>query len=422
MQRQHQQLHTHEQILRYELAQKRKMLTELKQELEYCKEKWEQAREKNSTTEEQWKKLRKEFASRKNTTVEDSNNSAESGYSDERECSSDEDVSFSSSKKKRQEDVPSPKGGSDTEDNDEVSHESDGEDLLESAFSKACSKQTLEQPQMAISEVMVLTPESPVTESVPTYEASSTESRNCDIPESESGRIEAKTDKEVQINDNVSQVEKDTDNDKNNNCYVYVNLQKSICDIDVTQIDFSTIKIPECLMENLESTKKDFQETPSIPPPPPLPPAPLYTANETKPVRKKDETCRNESPTASSSRTDPKQLTNEERLSRREERLRRLEEQCKQLVKKVTNTTNKGVEICSRLEILHEQYGSTSEQELTESIEVTDPTETTDRTETIETTERTETIERTETTETPLPNRTTEAREIEEDTQNENNT
>lgn len=92
MQKQHQQLHTQEKILRYELAQKRKLLNELKEELEYCREKWLQAREKNSTTEEQWKQLRTEFALRKNTNSEDLNNSVESGYSDERESSSsDED-------------------------------------------------------------------------------------------------------------------------------------------------------------------------------------------------------------------------------------------------------------------------------------------------------------------------------------------
>lgn len=91
MQRQHQQLHTHEKILRYELAQKRKLLNELKEELEYCREKWIQAREKNSTTEEQWKQLRKEFASRKPKQVDIS--STESGYSDDK-SSSDEEPAF----------------------------------------------------------------------------------------------------------------------------------------------------------------------------------------------------------------------------------------------------------------------------------------------------------------------------------------
>ncbi|KAG8037049.1 hypothetical protein G9C98_004371 [Cotesia typhae] len=74
MQAQHQQLHTHEKILRYELQQKRKMLQELKQELEYCREKWESARQKNCNTEIEWKNLRREFAARKALAVDDSFN------------------------------------------------------------------------------------------------------------------------------------------------------------------------------------------------------------------------------------------------------------------------------------------------------------------------------------------------------------
>lgn len=91
MQTQHQQLHTHEKILRYELHEKRKMLTELKQELEYCREKWECARQKNSESEMEWKKLRKEFASRKQHPMDLLNNSGESGFSDERGDDSCED-------------------------------------------------------------------------------------------------------------------------------------------------------------------------------------------------------------------------------------------------------------------------------------------------------------------------------------------
>lgn len=77
-------MHTHEKILKYELQQKRKLLNELKEELEYCREKWEQAREKNSQSERDWRKLRNEFSSRKSKSSAAFNNSAESGYSDER--------------------------------------------------------------------------------------------------------------------------------------------------------------------------------------------------------------------------------------------------------------------------------------------------------------------------------------------------
>nr|CAD7439281.1 unnamed protein product [Timema bartmani] len=85
MRTQHQQLHTHEKILRYELQEKRKMLTELKQELEYCREKWEKAREKNTQSEADWRQLRKEFAARKTQPSSSLNNSGESGFSDGKE-------------------------------------------------------------------------------------------------------------------------------------------------------------------------------------------------------------------------------------------------------------------------------------------------------------------------------------------------
>ncbi|KAF9807824.1 hypothetical protein SFRURICE_000605 [Spodoptera frugiperda] len=85
LRRHHHQLHTHEKILKYELQQKRKLLNELKEELEYCREKWEQAREKNTQSERDWRTLRAEFSSRKTKSGSPSfNNSGESGYSDER--------------------------------------------------------------------------------------------------------------------------------------------------------------------------------------------------------------------------------------------------------------------------------------------------------------------------------------------------
>lgn len=74
---QHRKLHTHEKILRYELQHKRTVLTELKQELEYCREKWDQARLKNTQSEQDWQSLREEFARRKCST------SVESGFEDD---------------------------------------------------------------------------------------------------------------------------------------------------------------------------------------------------------------------------------------------------------------------------------------------------------------------------------------------------
>ncbi|XP_039449669.1 restin homolog [Culex pipiens pallens] len=89
MQRQHRQLHTQEQILRYHLQQKRRLLGELKEELEYCRLKWSAARAKHTESEDQWRQLKADFAARKQ---QDSlNASGESGYSDEQPTTDDED-------------------------------------------------------------------------------------------------------------------------------------------------------------------------------------------------------------------------------------------------------------------------------------------------------------------------------------------
>lgn len=88
-QRQHRQLHTQEQILRYHLQQKRRLLGELKEELEYCRLKWSAARAKHTESEDQWRQLKADFAARKQ---QDSlNASGESGYSDEQPTTDDED-------------------------------------------------------------------------------------------------------------------------------------------------------------------------------------------------------------------------------------------------------------------------------------------------------------------------------------------
>lgn len=92
MQRQHRQLHTHEQVLRYQLQHKRRMLSELKEELEYCRRKWDLAKEKNTESQNQWELLRMEFRSRKS---QDANNSAESGYSDGPASEEEDDSSAS---------------------------------------------------------------------------------------------------------------------------------------------------------------------------------------------------------------------------------------------------------------------------------------------------------------------------------------
>jgi hypothetical protein len=95
MQRQHRQLHTNEQVLRYQLFQKRRLLNELKEELEYCRRKWSAARQKNNDTEAQWRVLRTEITNRKlpakPADIDDANQqSAESGYSGDEQLSDDD--------------------------------------------------------------------------------------------------------------------------------------------------------------------------------------------------------------------------------------------------------------------------------------------------------------------------------------------
>lgn len=329
MQRQHQQLHTHEKILRYELSQKRKMLTELKQELEYCREKWVQAREKNSSTEEQWKQLRSEFALRKVTTVDDLNNSGESGYSDERECSSDDESTYETNKNKKL--LPVTKIASDTEDNDETSHGSDVEDLLETAFSKACSSSALQQPNLKLSDVFVLNPDIPLT--LNSNDTEETSIHTCDnkietnfseCSSTELHSTEKETETQVQTPEDINSSQKSIDN--------------NIIDIE----------IPSSSHENTVQTQKEdiSQDTEQI---------------NSNTISDLTEKTNEDLVVPSTSQSTELTRTSEEILSKREERLRRLEEQCKLLVTKVTNTTHRGAEISSRLTTLHEQYGSTSE-------------------------------------------------------------
>ncbi|BET03237.1 Pleckstrin homology domain containing, family F (With FYVE domain) member [Nesidiocoris tenuis] len=93
LKKQHANLHSSEQVLRYELAQKRLLLTELKKKLEECKENWSLARQKNSQTEKDWKLLRSEFALRKQQA-----SSAESGYEESPTDSQDEEDNWKDDK------------------------------------------------------------------------------------------------------------------------------------------------------------------------------------------------------------------------------------------------------------------------------------------------------------------------------------
>ena len=77
IQEQHEQLHTHESFLKYELGQKRNLVQDLKKDLNYCKEKWDIAREKTLDTEKQWNSLKSEFDARKSIDIGNNNDTSD---------------------------------------------------------------------------------------------------------------------------------------------------------------------------------------------------------------------------------------------------------------------------------------------------------------------------------------------------------
>merc|ERR1712088_104616 len=75
---QHKKLHSAEQILRAELAEKRQVLKGLRKELEESRASWNVVKAKTAESEEQWVKLKADFAERKRLLA----SSSESGISD----------------------------------------------------------------------------------------------------------------------------------------------------------------------------------------------------------------------------------------------------------------------------------------------------------------------------------------------------
>lgn len=295
LQKQHQMLHTQEKILRYELAQKRKLLTQLKEELEYSREKWAQAREKNSTTEEQWKQLRTEFASRKNTLNDDSNNSAESGYSDDKECSSSDD---------------------------EPSYDTDDVDNLPTNSNSRRN-----------SNVSTKTLTMTNTEETTNDNATS---RSSDPPNEEA--IEARevavgVEEENAANEDTSnQVECSNDLPSNTTDEVVAKTWERVSDIVQKEILRLTDQV---------------QKTDSNPTMLSVDDRLSGTSQET------EKTDLNNVPSTSKGSS----RTLEEVLAARNERFKRLEEQAQQLRNKVVNTNKRSDEMSSKLDSLHETYG-----------------------------------------------------------------
>jgi hypothetical protein len=79
---QHKKLHSAEQILRAELAEKRLLLNKLRQELEESRNSWNLVKQKTADSERQWLALKADFAERKRILLSSPVHSSESGYSE----------------------------------------------------------------------------------------------------------------------------------------------------------------------------------------------------------------------------------------------------------------------------------------------------------------------------------------------------
>ena len=79
---QHKKLHSAEQILRAELAEKRVLLNKLRQELEESRNSWNIVKQKTADSERQWLALKADFAERKRLLFSSPVQSSESGFSE----------------------------------------------------------------------------------------------------------------------------------------------------------------------------------------------------------------------------------------------------------------------------------------------------------------------------------------------------
>ncbi|XP_047533745.1 golgin subfamily A member 4 isoform X2 [Vanessa atalanta] len=427
LRRHHHQLHTHEKILKYELQQKRKLLNELKEELEYCREKWEQAREKNTQSEKDWRKLRTEFSNRKLKPEQAAlNNSAESGYSDERPSDSSE------SNDEKREDPASDlldvaELPLDTQDDNP---ECDVSDLCKSEIIlkdvKVYDETEDEIADMANDSCLedISMAESPVADkstcdntNIQTTNLSNLDNNSVDPLDEVPTRSNQSEDKTEMINfehieDKSNYSECKSDSDKNiNETQIHLNLCNDISEIpdckstenvpqsstqhseQITEIDFSAIlenvkkqnerlQIKDKRLDSLENecssvvanisntlnsgdkmiAKLDSLHTNFKQSVPDQPQLP-----------KQENICSNENQNPdleepSSSRD----IDHEARFAARDIRLKRLEEQTKSLVSKVNKTATKGVKIHYKLEELHNIYGSENSRSGTPSEDTED--------------------------------------------------
>ncbi|XP_066993861.2 putative leucine-rich repeat-containing protein DDB_G0290503 [Anabrus simplex] len=331
MRTQYQQLHTHEKVLRYELQQKRKLLNELKEELEYCREKWVEARKKNSESEVEWRKLRREFSQRKKEVEDSFNNSGESGYSDDR--------------------------GDDSGDDDTGQRQSPMQGLQPSVN----ELDNFEDLTVSSSDILSETENT---------EDSSNSSHNSSLPD----LVSASTDSNMPslllsnelfpepIEENTTPTQNDQPTEECPTISLIASLKQQLAQLSQ---DLEIITSNMDLPENLRAIKSIFS-LPAI-----QIPEHIIHSLHSKPITEINK-CRSSEKARKENRSPEKvrhectvtepakgeSRSPEEVLDARAARLKRLEEQSQQLFNKITRTTHRSTALSNRLEELHEQYGA----------------------------------------------------------------
>lgn len=330
---QHKALHTHEQVLRYELKHKRLMLNELKQQLEDCREMWQMARVKNSQTEKDWILLRQEFADRKQQV-----SNAESGYEESPGDSQDEEDSHKLSEDEGEADSPEP-----------VS------DAIDESVMSGCTSDRPNTPegftfQGTTVDKSIVSLETAVSHEDITHVHDDSSCLNAsgqevlvknialdnhisDVPPTISVQCVELESKQGRLSPVFSETTEDLIEEMPTTISI---LPWDEGEPPVSQSD-NVDSIKDILVEPCEILKNAVMDTAQI-----QNPEPSCSSNESKDV---------------STLQDQKKTTAEEILARREARLKRLEEQCKHLFSKMNNTNMRSEIISNKLVELHEHYG-----------------------------------------------------------------
>lgn len=403
LRRHHHQLHTHEKILKYELQQKRKLLNELKDELEYCREKWEKAREKNSQSEKDWRKLRAEFSSRKTKITSPLfNNSGESGYSDERQSddsseSNDESEFINAAPircKKKMKKCNDNVLDSSADFNLAAEREDPISDMLDVADLPLDShelEETLERP-VAASVHMEL-------EDMSTSESCNfiKSDKTCDETEDEIGDVGFESNAEEQIldtsnlNDNIILLGKINSTEPENNSpsattneLVPNNVIKQICsterveDIDpsdilenITKQNIMSVKSSSELLEKSKNTMLKGESLNNK-----LDDLLGHPSTSTE-IRVNGENIESDTGKIAKTIIDPQQILQNirnqtERLAMKDQRLKQMETGCNEVVRKITNTLNTSKQIEEKLDLLHKIREDIEENKISQTKTDTD--------------------------------------------------